>query len=394
MKESELRNHIFMLTLLILITLLAVEVICRLYLWRRPRDLQFHLTERHRAAVQKMLDRKETYMDFDSDLGWTILPNGTSTLYSANASGFRANRNYPEVPPENVIRISTYGDSFTHCDDVNNAETWQNQIEQMDGKLEVLNFGVPGYGPDQALLRFRRSGKKHQSHFVLIGMLAENVNRISNIFRPFYIPGTGIVMTKPRFVINHGGGLDLIENPSRTRDSYRALLESSDSFFDSFSANDDWYRLRFSPWPLEFLSVVNVAHSVQIESKSRKPYQNPENVKLLFLILKQFYYESKKEGASPIIIIFPGRDMSFFQSGVFPHQPLSDLLQENVIPFIEITEAFRGYSDSVAKGHGHYTAPENKLIAEYLLKQLPLPSTDGKFEGLADDSKYDHSENR
>ena len=42
--------------------------------------------------------------------------------------------------------ISSYGDSFVHCDDVSNENTWQSFIEQRGKKFEVLNLGVGGYG--------------------------------------------------------------------------------------------------------------------------------------------------------------------------------------------------------------------------------------------------------
>ena len=36
---------------------------------------------------------------------------------------------------EKKFRISSYGDSFVHCDDVSNENTWQSFIEQREKNL-------------------------------------------------------------------------------------------------------------------------------------------------------------------------------------------------------------------------------------------------------------------
>ena len=48
--------------------------------------------------------------------------------------------------PSCIFTPSTFGDSFTHCNDVANAETWQRAMEDQNSKLEVLNFGMGGFG--------------------------------------------------------------------------------------------------------------------------------------------------------------------------------------------------------------------------------------------------------
>ena len=107
-------------------------------------------------AVRKWRDQAAdgSYLVADPLLGWAILPNGKAPLYTANSQAIRAepDRIYTPDPPDGTIRIVvTLGDSFTHCDDVANDETWQHYLEQRHKNWEVLNLGVPSFGTDQSL---------------------------------------------------------------------------------------------------------------------------------------------------------------------------------------------------------------------------------------------------
>ena len=77
--------------------------------------------------------------------------NGANTFYSYMADGARRLVNFAHRP----CRIHTYGDSFTHCDQVNDGETWQ---EAISAHLQepVRNYGVGGYSVYQAYRRMRK----------------------------------------------------------------------------------------------------------------------------------------------------------------------------------------------------------------------------------------------
>ena len=131
------------------------------------------LSEKHKAALHTLLKNQSTYGKYSPDLGWTIKKNGTSPLFQANAQGLRGDRDYSLKPPPNIVRIATFGDSFTHGDEVKNKQTWQEKLNSIDQNLEILNFGVNGYGLDQSFLRYQKDGVKFNSHIVLIGFLSE-----------------------------------------------------------------------------------------------------------------------------------------------------------------------------------------------------------------------------
>ncbi len=183
------------------------------------------LSDKHRDILSgPPRSGSSAYVVFDPELGWTIRPNGAKRGYRANSVGHPGR---PRVsrsrPPAGILRIAAFGDSFTHASDVPNAHTWHRRMEEMHPKLEVLNFGVPGFEPGQALLRYRREGIKFHPDIVLIGFMSENINRVVNTFRPFYFPKSGVPFAKPRFALRRGE-LVLVENPIRSLDGYRELI--------------------------------------------------------------------------------------------------------------------------------------------------------------------------
>ena len=58
----------------------------------------------------------------DAELGWTVKPSGHSEEYRANSEGIRSDVSYSDAPAPGVLRIATFGDSFTHGDEVANAK--------------------------------------------------------------------------------------------------------------------------------------------------------------------------------------------------------------------------------------------------------------------------------
>jgi len=103
-----------------------------------PADV---LSQKHSDTIKRFIEQKTSYYVFSSTLGWSIKENGHSELYQANSHGIRSDKEYSLTPPLGVHRVSTFGNSYTHCDDVNNNNTWQAIMEGNNSNLEVLIFG-------------------------------------------------------------------------------------------------------------------------------------------------------------------------------------------------------------------------------------------------------------
>ncbi len=77
-------------------------------------------------------------------------------VWSFNSQGFRGDELEPKSPP--VRRIAVYGDSFVHARETRLEDTFVERLEQElargGRRVETVNAGVIGYGPDQSMLRF------------------------------------------------------------------------------------------------------------------------------------------------------------------------------------------------------------------------------------------------
>jgi len=109
---------------------------------------------------------------FDADLGWVLCDavrgrsvDGSKGFYSYEKDGARKVVNFPEKK----CRVHTYGNSFTHCDQVSDAETWQ---EYLAGHLQepIRNYGVGGYGVYQAYLRMLKVEKESPAEYIILNI--------------------------------------------------------------------------------------------------------------------------------------------------------------------------------------------------------------------------------
>jgi len=70
-------------------------------------------------------------------------------------------------------------------------------LEARTDALNVLNYGIGGYGFDQAFLRFQREGIALRPDVVLIGFAPDDLGRLVNVYRRF-ISSRELPLAKPR----------------------------------------------------------------------------------------------------------------------------------------------------------------------------------------------------
>lgn len=116
-----------------------------------------------------------------------------------------------EVPPGR-IRILVFGDSYAAGSRLPYEETWTARLEQEDKRLEVVNFGVDGYGTGQAYLRYNMIRHQVDYDIVLLTLVPpEDLWRDINVRRD--IGGQWSSLTvMPRF-LEIDGQLQLVSDP-------------------------------------------------------------------------------------------------------------------------------------------------------------------------------------
>lgn len=330
-------------------------------------------------------DARSTYVVRDPEIGWTIGPDGEqeasdeAPAYRSNRQGVRADpaRVYAPDPPPGKVRIVTVGDSFTHCDDVADTETWQRYLEGDNADLEVLNLGVPGYGSDQALLRWRRDGRRFRSQIVLLGIWPEDMCRNLNLVRYYLVPSEGFV-TKPR-MIPRDGELAVINSPVLGPDELVRTLTEPESH--PLLRNDAWYRESETQPRLALESrAVRVAESLlSLEERKRlraRMYEGSDRagIDMTVAIAEEFAREVRAAGSTPLVLLIPMRDLLALHTAREPF-PLVGALRARGIDVLDLGPSFgravldRGVEPLYVRG-GHHSAEGNRLLAGILEQEL------------------------
>ncbi|EAW39085.1 SGNH/GDSL hydrolase family protein [Lyngbya sp. PCC 8106] len=141
------------------------------------------------------------------DLGWTNRPGASGwwrqegeAYIKINIEGLR-DEIYPKTKGKDTVRIAVLGDSFTLAVQVDVEQTYwstiekelQNCAELQGKKVEVMNFGVDGYGTAQELLMLREKVWDYNPDIVILSFFIGNdiidnsAQLESNHYRPFFV---------------------------------------------------------------------------------------------------------------------------------------------------------------------------------------------------------------
>lgn len=353
----------------LLLVLCAIELISFIF-FSVFRD-RFGLRKPHKYTIAQA-DIPKLKQLYDFSLGWK---KRFSTPFGERLRGKEYGRPL----------MAAFGDSFTYCDQVGDAETWE---EQLSGMLsgDIYNFGVVAHGTDQAYLRFREESQRVGAPIAALCLITENINRIVNRYRPFYSVRTGYTLTKPRFILR-GQTRELIENPVRNENEIEKLLDPK--FVESVGENDFWFRrsddlpaLGFPYTGILFnkrfwLEIFPRRGGGQIDDVTPRPRTNlwvyPPARDLMFSILDSFMEESKTAGKKSFINVLPSRV-----------EVLSQMEGKNPKKFAVVCSycqsrgyaCFNGAAALAKRAHnkaeldtffnGHFTPLGNKIFAEEL----------------------------
>ncbi|MFM7142417.1 MAG: SGNH/GDSL hydrolase family protein [Alphaproteobacteria bacterium] len=367
----------------------------------RYRPLSSFFTAEDRAHIEALLRSGEGwYHRLDPLLGWSPLPSGRMagpgrTTATQNAQGVRSLREYAPTPPEGILRVAAFGDSFVHGDEVSDGEEWASLLERSRPGLEVMNFGVSGYGPDQAWLRWQRDGVGFAPDVVVIGYMTENLLRTQNVFRPSYERGSGFRLAKPRFRLVDDE-LVLLPNPLATKARFEALLRDPEQELarlgrdDAFFAGSGWHasRLDFLP-SVRLWSLVPSALDAPRRARDLSSSPDGEAFRTTRAILLAFCRDVRRTGARPLVAVFPNdADLASLRRGVGRGwQPLVDDLRRGGCPTVDLADGFERDGAGVPVAdlfvRWHDSARGNRIVAAALGEAIGALGALGAAGGAA-----------
>ena len=241
-----------------------------------------------RFVLLDLPDRKTGLFDYDQDLGWKLRDgyHGLSTwsyretIEKINSDGWR-DKSYPKVKDDSVYRIAVVGCSRTYGYGVNVEETYPKVLEDNLGlsasyPVEVMNFGVSGYGLAQMMINYEKFVKNYSPDLVILQLYQPSLSRVlfQNRWRT----------QKPTFVFE-AGQLVLANHPvpeNRFRSLQSWLIDRSFLF----------------KYFVEKMIVISEMQKVELEEKAR---HDPKLLDLCTAILKRFKKGVEENNAQLIV---------------------------------------------------------------------------------------------
>jgi hypothetical protein len=319
----------------------------------------------------------------DEELGWPLAGDATSGTRDPN--GAKVNNDFADTDEP---CFSAYGDSFVWGDDVPLRDGW---IEQMSRRLgcRVANYGVSGYGTDQALLRFRRTGHD-RAPVVILGIFPDNIVRNVNQYRAFIGFGLEPFWVKGRFVLDGSRNLQWIQRPKLDATSFLELHKNPQAFLPNEyllpDTRDGPVTVRF-PYTLTLLRFA-MAPRVWNRLRGQTPWadlyspDHPSGATILTIaIAKAFIQEAERRGSRAFVVMMPsaGSFRSLKRFGASDYAPFVKAMNADGLdvfdPLPAISSALGGQNycnlyAQQASCQGHFGVAGSALLAEVVAGEL------------------------
>lgn len=322
----------------------------------------------------------------DSFLGWMPRPNSISSneLYKYNSFGVRsAPAEYLINPKKNMLRIAIFGNSFTHGDEVKFENTWgyylENNLKKTGIDTEVLNFGVGGYGIDQAFLRWKKLGRKFSPNILILGFNLESVRRNVNIIRAIYYLKTGVPFSKPRFIIE-GNHLKLINVPTLLPEKMIEVMENIQKwdlvkYEYFFNPKDYQSQILLKSKLISFIFSFISVNRFNYQKKERRFYSlKEEPAQLTIEIIHAFKKNVESKGIKFYIVHLPRRSdlINYLRKEKFIYSEFLKKIKENtcaILPENDMNKEAKNSSiDILFEKGGHYSQRANEIVAGAIAK--------------------------
>ena len=310
-----------------------------------------------------------------------------------NAAGFRHGELAPAAPPPGRLRIAVLGDSFSEALQVNEPITWAQQLQARlqasadcplrkglgDG-VEVLNFGVGGYGTGQQLLTWRHQASAYRPRLVLLLLYPGN---------DFTDNEPTARADRPVFRLTADGRLEEDQSFRRTL-SYRWRTSLPGRLVDGLMNHSRVLQLLNET--KNRLAALRRMQGRPTDATSRiplTPAASDSAWAVTKALLSQLDREVRASGARLVVVsasspdqLWPKRQErpedpfsqerrlgALLQAAAIPYLPLAPQLQSRADPYGQLLHGFPGQEP----GQGHWNATGHRLAAEAIANWLCRP---------------------
>ena len=274
----------------------------------------------------------------DPELGWLAIIDASQAA-EVDAAGARRSTAFPQPA---ASCVSLYGDSFVWSDEVGPEQAWSEVLARSLG-CRVANYGVNGYGSDQAFMRFEGQ-VADESEVVVLAHLSENVLRNVNRFRRLIYPSAKYTL-KPRYVLEDGT-LTRVAMPLPDHEELAALVTSPAAHLDhEFFAPGGASGMQTLSFPYTVALARTLSHyhlrarlaGVPRYAELYEPDHPSGALALTTAIFVEFERTARARGKVPVSVILSSRESleHYEVSGRHFHQPLIDSLRASGVDVLD-----------------------------------------------------------
>ena len=321
--------------------------------------------------------------NWDNELGWPSPSD--SVAPPRDRTGAKYN---PDFSQSNHPCASVYGASFVWGEDVPLADGW---VEQLSRKLGcwVANYGVPGYGTDQAYVRFQRM-KQDQAPVTMLGFSPEHIMLNVNQYRGFMGYGPSPTGIKGRFILDGEGRLEWIHRPRISEKEFVEFLRDPANLLPHEyllpDTPDGPVTLRF-PYTLTVARVALMPR-LRVRFTGRPSWADfyraghrSGGLALTAAIVEAFVREAERRDKRALIVVLPGAS-NFRAEAKFgqpEYAPLIAALAAKNIDVFDPSPALltalgqRSYCElytAPADCEGHFGIEGSRIVADVIMAEL------------------------
>jgi hypothetical protein len=349
----------------------------------------------------------------DENLGWTFRPEitfvhsteGRATC-TTNRDGFRDDEHALAKPP-GVLRIAVLGDSYVEAVQVAKQDRLTEVLaEQLKGTgglgasgIEILNFGISGYGTAQALQAFRHRASKYAPDIVVLCLLTGNDLCNNSIPLDSHRASHFLSNGRPFFILDGG------------------QLQYDDSLVAADTRQKSWSQ-RTLIAALDHLRTVQLAYRAYQGVKTRRAvasndeprnteiglddavYTRPTDAdwneawKVTEALIAQFQNEVEQAGAKFLVVTLTNGIQVHPDAATraeyakwlkvddltYPDRRIKEFCDNNSIAVLTLVDAFQRYAEQHEKylhgfentrmGIGHWNETGHRLAGEQIAREI------------------------
>src|SRR3989475_3285067 len=302
----------------------------------------------------------------DPLLGWTVGSSRESQdgVSKSSTEGLRSmNRGESLVSKQFAHRVALFGDSFTFALEVPFEQSWSHHLAlNLPAGTQVLNFGVDGYGVDQAYLRCKRDAAQWAPRVSVLAFIQDDLYRCVGVY-PF-LRGWEYSFSKPRFVLD-GSNLELLNNPNIPPDKIFASGSIWELPLLDLDIQFEPYRWRQHSFHASYL--MRLIATVFPAWPLRTTETSDEGVAQLgSRLLEEFVKTARERRTEPLIVYLPSR-FHFEAHGPLVKDRVGEILAARGIEVHDLTRCLTARvppAQLFLEGKAHYSGKGNEAVAK------------------------------